>query len=664
MRHWQGTALAIVSFLLVAIVATWPLSAQLTTHLPGEPSGDTGVYVWNLWNFRHELVDLGRNPLSTSSVFSLTPRPNLSTHNYTALADVFALPLLPVLGPVATYNLLLIALVAANGWAAWLLIRHLTGRTAESWVAGVLFALSPALMARTTAHFSLVAAFPLPLILLATIKGLDSGARKYAAGTGALIAAAGFCDPYYAIYGALLSGGVAICQLGHWQWSRRPIQRPLVHALDLAAAIALALVFLIVASGGGTFDVLGVRVAMKTLYTPVLIVTVLAAMRLLASWKLRVSLSHVPQALRFAAIAIAICLTGLSPTLYGMGKRYAEGRFDSQVTLWRSSPPGVDLLSFVLPNPVNPWVGPSVRDWLTYGRSDGFAEFTAALPFTALLLIAWIGFRRRSLPGTWCALTAVFGLLALGPFIHIGGVNTHIPGPWALLRYVPVLEWARSPSRFAIPLALLVSVLFAHALVQLRQTARRGTIAAVLLCGVLFVELLPAPRLLASAAVPSVFDTVRADPDTRLRVLELPTGIRDGTSSLGNFSAAAQFRQTYHGKRLVGGYLSRVSKRRKREHLSFPVFSVLVALSEGREPTPEQERLAWQQRGTFLRRSRIGYVVFDSTRASPALKRFAVALFDLQPVEQADGIELYRPRTPLIAGLSPESASAKLESVR
>lgn len=664
MRHWQGTALAVLSFVFVAMAATWPISAHLTTHLPGEPSGDTGVYVWNLWNFRHELVDLGRNPLSTSSVFSLTPRPNLSAHNYTPLADVLALPLLPVLGPVATYNLLLMVLVAANGWAAWLLIRHVTGKTAESWMAGALFALSPALMARTTAHFSLVAAFPLPLILLTTIKGLDTGAPRYAVGTGTLIAVAGFCDPYYAIYGVLLSGGVALCQLGHWQWSRRPLQRLLLRTLDLGAATALALVFLIVAGGGGTFEVLGTNVAVKTLYTPMLIVTALAAGRLLASWKVRVSFSRVSPALRFAAVAIAICLTGLSPTLYGLGRRYVEGRFDSQVTLWRSSPPGVDILAFVLPNPTNPWIGPYVRDWLTYGRSDGFAEFTVALPLTALALIAWAGFRQRCLPGTWCALTAVFGLLALGPFIHIGGLNTYIPGPWALLRYVPVLEWARSPSRFAIPVALLVAVLFAHALIRLRETVRHGTTVGLLLCCLVFLELLPAPRLLASARVPSVFDAIKADPDPRVRVLELPTGIRDGVSSLGNFSAAAQFRQAYHGKRLVGGYLSRVSQRRKRENLSFPVFSAIVTLSEGRSLTPEQAQLAWQQRGTFLRRSRIGYVVFDTSRTPSELRKFTVALFDLQLVEQSEGFDLYRPRTPLIAGLSPASASEKLESVR
>ena len=41
-------------------------------------------------------------------------------------------------------------------------------------------------------------------------------------------------------------------------------------------------------------------------------------------------------------------------------------------------------------------------------------------------------------------------------------------------------------------------------------------------------------------------------------VLELPFGVRDGTSSHGNFTARSQFFQTYHHKPLIGGYLSRV----------------------------------------------------------------------------------------------------------
>ncbi len=71
-----------------------------------------------------------------------------------------------------------------------------------------------------------------------------------------------------------------------------------------------------------------------------------------------------------------------------------------------------------------------------------------------------------------------FALLALGPFIQVAGLNTHIPTPWALLRYVPIVGLARSPSRFAVIVIMGVSTLFALALVHIThhcaETNRAG----------------------------------------------------------------------------------------------------------------------------------------------------------------------------------------------
>src|SRR5439155_1318396 len=72
-----------------------------------------------------------------------------------------------------------------------------------------------------------------------------------------------------------------------------------------------------------------------------------------------------------------------------------------------------------------------------------------------------------------------FALLALGPFIWIGGVNTRIPTPWALLRYVPVIGFVRSPARFAVVVMMLLSAVFALAVTELRRRhSRPGLIAA------------------------------------------------------------------------------------------------------------------------------------------------------------------------------------------
>ena len=67
----------------------------------------------------------------------------------------------------------------------------------------------------------------------------------------------------------------------------------------------------------------------------------------------------------------------LSPVLVAYGGRLARGQMAGPDIYWRSSPPGVDLLAFVMPNPNSPWFGSAGKAWIESQRVDGFAELTA-----------------------------------------------------------------------------------------------------------------------------------------------------------------------------------------------------------------------------------------------------------------------------------------------
>ncbi len=67
----------------------------------------------------------------------------------------------------------------------------------EAWLAGVLFAWSPVLVARGGGHFSLVAAAPLPAFLLFLVKADRTRSIHNAALVGLCMAWAAFCDVYY-----------------------------------------------------------------------------------------------------------------------------------------------------------------------------------------------------------------------------------------------------------------------------------------------------------------------------------------------------------------------------------------------------------------------------------------------------------------------------------
>ena len=638
---------AIGAFVVLAVATSWPLPIHLGTHLTGPPSGDAGVYVWNIWVF-HAEVSAGDQPFFTDKVFPLTSGIDLTLHNYTAFANALAFPLVDRVGVVAAFNLVYLFLVALNGYAAYVLARYVTRRHLESWIAGAVFAVSPVLVARSTAHLSLIAAAPLPLFVLALVKAIDTGRQRYAALAGLAIAWAAVCDAYYPVYCVLLAAAILTGRVLAVRFSPRPAAGPRLtwlRAYDLLLVCLAGLVVGIAASRGWRFELFGRPIAIVTLYTPVFVLTVLVLVRIALALRPALSLRRGPvwrQAVALGALIVLAAALPLSPMLVAAGQRLRDGSFVRPSIFWRSSPPGVDVVNFVLPNPSHPWLGERSRAWLTRDRADHLAEMTASIPLVVLAVVG-LAWWRGALPRRGLIITAGAALLALGPFIHVAGYNTYVPGPWALARYLPVVGLARSPSRFTVVVTLCVAMLFALAFAHLRDTTRRRRLVTLVVAALVAFELAPVPRTLYSAAIPAIYEHVRDDPDTKVRVLELPVGIRDGTKSVGDFSAASQFHQTYHGKAVVGGYLSRVSKRRIERTERFPVMKALLALSGGRPLGEGDAARALESRDRFLEATRVGWVVVDRSRASEALEQCAVVLFDLVKVDEEGDLVLYRP---------------------
>lgn len=635
----------------LAVAFSWPLPLHLTTHLTGAPSGDTGVYVWNLWVFRHEVLQ-NQMPLQTGTVLSLAPRVDLTLHNYTLFMDILAFPLIGPLGLVGAFNVVYLAMMALTAWCTARLAHVLCGRAWESWLAGAAFAFSPVLMARSTGHFSLVAAAPLPVMLLIMVRGEGKGRTRDAVALGATLAWAAFCDIYYAVYGVLLIGAYVLASFV--SVSLRDVQTRSAFAIRVSRGlVVVAATFVVsIALQGGLISVAGLEISMRSLYTPMLVLTLLVLTHVLIVWTPSIQWRYrfTPAHPRLALTMVLTATVLLGPVLVAYGGRMLSGQMASPAIYWRSSPPGLDLMAFVMPNPNSPWFGSRGKAWIEAQRVDGFAELTGALPLVALAVItvAWLAAGWRPARRRWVWMPVGFALLALGPFVHVAGINTYIPGPWALLRYVPIVGLARSPSRFGVLVSLGVAVLFALALSGIGQrwprTRRLGLAVVTVL---LLIELSPVPRQLFSGSSPAVFHQIAGDPRSDIRVLVLPLGVRDGTSSLGNFNPLSQYHQTVHGKRLVGGYLSRVTGEQKASLLRYPVLSALMTLSEPSQPAglgEAESQRAHQSRDRFLRASRLAYVVTDDARTSPALRRFAEELLDLEAISQADGYTMYRPR--------------------
>jgi hypothetical protein len=646
-RDSRGShAAALAAYVVVALVFSWPLPLHIGTHLTGVPGGDTGVYVWNQWVFRHEVLEQRHLPYFTDRIFALTQQTNLSLHNYTTFQNLLALPLIGILGVVSTFNVIYLLMTVMTAYATFLLARHVTGQVAESWLAGALFAWSPLLVTRGTEHFSLVAAAPLAIFLLVLLKADGHERFRDAVALGASEWLAASTDVYYAVYCLIIGAIFVAARVVAIHRSPLAGRSAAVRwALDVLILIIGGFIAALAFSGGWQLSLMGRPLPIHSLYTPMMVLTMLVAIRV--AWELRTSLlptSGLWRLVRFSLAAGVVATFLLTPVLYAAAVRIrAWGQLDPSKIFWRSSPGGIDLLAVMLPNPNHPLAPGVFVDWLNSWPAK-YMEGLVSVPLVAImtLCVAW---RAGWVPSRWWAgLTALFGLLALGPFIHIAGINSYIPGPWAFLRYVPILGLTRSPSRFSVVLMLGVAILFATALTSLarRYPAKRRLIVSTV--GVLLLlELLPAPRPIYSAAIPRIYEHVKAAPHD-VRLMELPVGARDGTSSVGNFTARSQFFQTFHEKPLVGGYLSRVSQRRIDAMRSNPMLDALMLLSEGGNLPAETVARLIDLGPVWTERSKIGFVVIDRGRSTPALRDFAIDALRLEHVDTDGDLDLYRPR--------------------
>jgi hypothetical protein len=164
-------AVSVLVYVAAAIVATWPLAAQLTTHL-GAPEGPGDPYL-NLWILGWDLQVLTRDPgaLLDGRVFDAPIfHPAAGTLAYSDHLLLQAIALIPVHlatgDPVVGYNLLLLASFVLSGLAMHACARTLGAPEPAAYVAGVAWAFWPYRTAHLI-HLQLQALYFLPLVMLA-----------------------------------------------------------------------------------------------------------------------------------------------------------------------------------------------------------------------------------------------------------------------------------------------------------------------------------------------------------------------------------------------------------------------------------------------------------------------------------------------------------------
>ncbi len=628
---FRSVIAAALGFVVLAVLMTWPLAAHLSDALPGPP-GDNTAFLWNFWWMRKALAT-GASPFWTSYLFAPYGI-DLTLNTHTALPAFIGATVLSPLNVVAAQNVMTIATLALNGFAAFWLARAFTHDDGAAFAGGVIFAMSAYISAHLLGHFNLISAYVLPLFVLFWMRTCR-GSRYSAIAAGLVLAATAFIDYYYLVYELMIAALVLIVEASVWSFTRRTqgsAARVLSWMLGFTAVVVGAAIVLIWTTGGFEFEVGGRHVSMHSTYNPRQIFWVLLGAWIAVRWWPRTRVQWragwpARQAAQTIAMAAVVFLVLASPIIWHGWRLIVSGDYVSQRYFWRSAPSGVDLVTFALGNPLHPLWGRAVLNIYDHFH------------LSQLESLGWLGvvpmwlatrtIRRESsriAVQLWLVVGGCFLIMALGSHLRVFGMDTGMILPQTLLRYLPIVSNARMPARGMVVVSLAAAMLSAIAVARLRERSRRPALIPMLIVALVVADNITAPYQMLLLDRPSIYSTLRERSEPGA-LCELPVGIQDGFGVTGSYEPRALFYQTIHERPIVGGATSRLPPSVRAGYEHDPVLNVLFQLSDWRQPDVSTLALPTRdQTIAGLQANGVSFVMLDRQLARGELRAFVERL--------------------------------------
>lgn len=293
-----------------------------------------------------------------------------------------------------------------------------------------------------------------------------------------------------------------------------------------------------------------------------------------------------------------------------------------------------DLLDFISPTQLATLWQPlgQVFGADAFQPSDAGGTFLGFFPLLLASIALWHA-PRRAWP--WMALALLFMVLALGPVLTIAGVARGVSLPYALFAQIPLLNIARVPNRLSLIVTLCLAILAGLALVALSQRygARIGTRPRIAFTAILTVLLLAEhlilPFPLEAVSAPPFYRQLATSPEQGT-VLELPYCKQ---------CSITNYRQTVHGRPVIGGYIARRLVYPIRDS---PLFRELLPPGEDMTPGVEQAAIGRQ----ILAYAGVHWIVVirDDPDLDPdAIAKFVARFAEPTPIYEDAAMIVYRP---------------------
>jgi hypothetical protein len=192
-----------LSYAIVAAVYTWPLVLRPFSHFPGFPQDhDAHAFLWNNWFIAHALWQR-QSPLHTSMIFAPFGA-DLRLHTFGLLYGLISSPAIPLIGTVSVLSIQTLATPVLNGIAIFVLVSRSSGRRDAGFLAGLLFAATPAINFHLTVGRTACAAiWPLVWAMSAMLDVIDKPSARSIAWLAVWLLAMLLVDQQIAMYGAI-----------------------------------------------------------------------------------------------------------------------------------------------------------------------------------------------------------------------------------------------------------------------------------------------------------------------------------------------------------------------------------------------------------------------------------------------------------------------------
>lgn len=637
-------------YTLLTLTLTWPLVTKLTTHVPGvaQWAFDESTFLWNIWYFKHSLVDQLQSPLHSELIWYPLGI-DLILYTYNFFHALLAQPLMLAVNLPFASNLALWVSTILSGYGTFLLVSYLLGSKGR--VAGGGWRVAsdgPETLTRNTQHAT-----------------RNTQYAAFIAGT---------------LY-AFASNRAIYATLGHYdmvttQWVPFYILM-LLRSLD--ASIALPRRRKAAALAGLFFAFAGLAEMITALFLGIFTVITLVINLSTTAFTIQNLKSKIQNLLLTGLVAALVW----GPVLVPILQQFLTNDFSLKG--WGEAIPlSTDLLGWFTPTVLHPLWGSDlvaelrrVQERALAENGVGFRDINTVFlgwGSFALALIGVIAYRRRVRIWLWTSL--IFGIFTLGPFLQINGryrfdldgVEATFPLPFVLLHYLPIIKANRAPNRNSVLLMLGIAVLVGYGVYwvlghwvikpgKVKQSPNNRipqslTLSlALLLTAAILLEHLALPAPLSDARIPTVYAQIAADPRP-VSVLQFPLGWRNSFGVWGPEQTQLQYFQTGHGKPMLGGNISRAPDFKMDYFKRIALFQALRNVQVNEPVDQALGEAAKAQAAALMYLYNTGYVLLyppipqrkpyeDNWQATWALAKATLPL-ETQPFWTGDGMEAYR----------------------